>query len=399
MNQKNKQDLQLLQEGIADCLPAKELDKKLQSGKKLRIKLGMDPTSPDLHLGHAVVLRKMKQFQDLGHEVIFLIGDYTAQIGDPSGKSKTRPALSAEEIVENAKTYFDQVKKVLDPDKVTVAYNSSWLSKLTFADTIKLCSKVTVARLLERDDFSNRMKKQQPIAMHELLYPIMQGYDSVALQADVELGGTDQTFNLLCGRFLQEQYEQQAQVVMTMPLLEGLDGVEKMSKSLGNAVGLTEEPSQAYGKLMSISDDLMWRYYHLLLYVSMADIEIMKQNVMSSKVHPMDLKKKMAHDIIASFWSAKQAEQAQQQFEAVFQQKDYSQAKQVSLPDGHDNPMWIVTLLKTIGAIQSSSEAKRLIQAKSVSIDDMIIDDFKAEITISQGMTLKVGKHRIYVFP
>ena len=280
--------LAILLQGSVDCLPAGQLQKKLESGKKLRIKLGLDPTAPDLHLGHAVVLRKMKQFQDLGHEVIFLIGDYTARIGDPTGKKTTRPPLSGEEIDKNAATYFAQVRRILNPDTVVVDYNSRWLSKLTFGDTIQLCTSMTVARLLERDDFAKRMAQQQPISLHELLYPIMQGYDSVALHADVELGGTDQTFNLLCGRALQEQYGQQPQVILTTPLLEGLDGVEKMSKSLGNYIGLTDEPADAYGKLMSISDTLMWRYYSLLLSKSDAAIEATKAFVATGSVHPMD---------------------------------------------------------------------------------------------------------------
>lgn len=396
MSQNIKEIIALLKEGAVDCMPIADLEKKLQSGRKLRIKLGMDPTSPDLHLGHAVVLRKMKQFQDLGHEVIFLIGDYTARIGDPSGKSKTRPALSEAEIDANAQTYFNQVKRILDPEKVTVAYNSQWLSPLSFGDTVKLCAKITVARLLERDDFSKRMKKQQPIALHELLYPVMQGYDSVALEADVELGGTDQTFNLLCGRFLQEQFGKEAQVVLTMPLLEGLDGVEKMSKSLGNAIGLTEDPTAAYGKLMSISDVLMWRYYKLLLEKSDDEVEQMEHDVAHQKLHPMDAKKNMAFGIIKAFWSEAQAHAAQENFEAVFQKKDYSQGKAVKLPVGFGNPAWIVSLLRQIKAVQSSSEAKRLIEAGAVSIDGHIVQEFKAEVSWQHGTTIKVGKHRIY---
>lgn len=389
--------LQILQQGTIDCLPAGQLQKKLESGKKLKIKLGMDPTAPDLHLGHAVVLRKMRQFQDLGHEVIFLIGDYTASIGDPTGKSKTRPPLSVEEIAINSKTYFDQIKRILDPEKLTVSYNSSWLSKLSFSDTIQLCAKVTVARLLERDDFAKRLAQHQPIALHELLYPIMQGYDSVALDADVELGGTDQTFNLLCGRFLQEQYGKTPQVILTTPLLEGLDGVEKMSKSLGNYIGLTDEPADAYGKLMSISDTLMWRYYSLLLSVSDCDIEKMKQDVVSQKVHPMDLKKQMAFGIIQEFWSQDEAIAAQENFIALFQKKDLSAGKPVILPVTMSNPVWIIDLLKELGAITTTSDGKRLIESGAVSCDGVIVSEFKAEITWHAGMTIKVGKHRIYI--
>lgn len=397
MSNNVKKSLETIKHGAVDCLPEKALVEKLESGKKLKVKLGMDPTAPDLHLGHAVVLKKMKQLQDLGHEVIFLIGDYTARIGDPSGKSKTRPPLTGEQIAQNAQTYFEQVKKILDPERLVISYNSQWLEKLDFADTIKLCSKITVARLIERDDFAKRLKNNQPVALHELLYPVMQGYDSVEMQADIELGGTDQTFNLLCGRFLQEQFDQEAQVVITMPLLEGLDGVEKMSKSLGNAIGLTEDPSEAYGKLMSISDTLMWRYYHLLLEKTEAEINQMKQDVADQKVHPMDLKKQMAFGIIEQFWSQAEAQVAQQKFEALFQKKDYSKAKEVMLSDDlKKEPLWIVQLLKELQAVQSTSEARRLIQSGAVRINDEQIKDFSAQLKIENGMTVKVGKHRIF---
>lgn len=389
--------LAILTQGSVDCLPAGGLQKKLESGKKLKIKLGMDPTAPDLHLGHAVVLRKMRQFQDLGHEIIFLIGDYTARIGDPTGKSKTRPPLSDDDIARNSQTYFQQIGRVLDISKTRIEYNSTWLSKLSFGDTIQLCAKVTVARMLERDDFAKRMAQQQPIALHELLYPIMQGYDSVALQADVELGGTDQTFNLLCGRFLQEQYGQSPQIILTTPLLEGLDGIEKMSKSLGNYIGLTDEPSDAYGKLMSISDTLMWRYFSLLLSRSDEQIAHMKSDVAAGAVHPMDLKKQMAFSIIQEFWSAADAAAAQENFIALFQKKDLSQGKQVALPATLKNPAWIVDVLKELQATSSTSESKRLIEAGAVSIDGNVVTDFKAEIAWHAGMSVKVGKHRIYL--
>jgi tyrosyl-tRNA synthetase len=391
------QALAILTSGTAQCIPQEALVKKLESGKKLQIKLGMDPTAPDLHLGHAVVLKKMKQFQDLGHEVIFLIGDYTARIGDPTGKSKTRPALTEEQILQNAQTYFAQVGKILDLKKLTVVYNSSWLSKLTFADVISMCSKITVARLIERDDFAKRLESNISISMHELLYPIMQSYDSVHLKADVELGGTDQTFNLLCGRFLQEQYGQDAQVVLTVPLLEGLDGVEKMSKSLGNSVGLFDKPGDAYGKLMSIPDHLVFKYFLLLLNRTEKQIQDLKAQVAANKIHPMDLKKQMAHEIIATFWSANQADQAQDQFQALFQNKDLSQATEVTLPaELLNQSVWIVKLLQALKAVQNSSEVKRLIDSGAISIDDTIITDFKAEILVKPGMIVKVGKHRIY---
>lgn len=393
---KTDKALETIISGTVQVSPQADLEKKLASGKKLKIKLGMDPTTPDLHLGHAVVLSKMKDFQDLGHEVIFLIGDFTSRIGDPSGRSKTRPALSDQEIEHNMKTYFEQVGKILDPKKVTIRYNSEWLSKLSMADLIKLASKITVARLIEREDFQKRLKEQQPISFHELLYPLFQGYDSVALDADVELGGTDQTFNLLMGRFLQEQFGKEPQVVITMPLLEGLDGVQKMSKSFGNAVGLADSAPDAFGKLMSISDDLMWRYFALLLAKTPAEISEMQEKVAYGTMHPMALKKDMAHQIIEKFWSKKEADQARDSFEAVFQKKDYSKAQLVSLAAGTANPIWIVELLKEIGAIKSSSEAKRLIESKSILVDGEPITDFKAEVSWKSGMILKVGKHRIY---
>ncbi|MCX5923395.1 MAG: tyrosine--tRNA ligase [Candidatus Dependentiae bacterium] len=396
MNEIEK-SLKIITSGIAQCVPHADLVKKLESGKKLQIKLGMDPTAPDLHLGHAVVLKKMKQFQDLGHNVIFLIGDYTARIGDPTGKSKTRPPLTEEQIIKNSQTYFAQVGKILDLDKLTIAYNSTWLSKLTFADVISLCSKVTVARLIERDDFAKRLSQNIPVSMHELLYPIMQAYDSVDLRADVELGGTDQTFNLLCGRFLQEQMNQEPQVVITVPLLEGLDGVEKMSKSLGNAIGLFDEPSDAYGKLMSIGDSLVFRYYLLLLDRTEAQIQEMKDKVVAGSLHPMDLKKSMAHELVATFWSPSQADLAQKQFEALFQQKDLSQATQVEISDEFKKaPVWIVKILQELGALTSSSEGKRLIESGAVLVDDSVIKDFKTETQIVSGMIIKVGKHKIY---
>ena len=388
--------LEKIKQGTAKIIPEKDLQKKLASGKRLKVKLGMDPTAPDLHLGHAVVLSKLKDFQDLGHDVIFLIGDYTSKIGDPSGRSKTRPTLTDEDIKRNMKSYFEQVGKILDPKKLTIRYNSELLGDLSLADFIKLASKVTVARLIERDDFQKRLKKQQPIGFHELFYPIMQGYDSVALDADVELGGTDQTFNLLMGRFLQEQFGKEPQVVITTPLLEGLDGVQKMSKSLGNAIGLAEPADQAFGKLMSISDDLMWRYFELLLSKSPAEISEMQEKVAYGTLHPMALKKDMAHQIITKFWSEKEAGPARESFEALFQKKDYSKAQSVSLPSDTANPLWIVDLIKEIGAVKTSSEAKRLIESKAVLIDGEPVSDFKAEIKWKSGMTIKVGKHRIY---
>jgi len=382
--------------GTASLLPEKELVKKLESGKKLKIKLGADPTAPDLHLGHTVVLSKLRQFQDMGHDVIFLIGDFTARIGDPTGRSKTRPPLTKEQIKHNTKTYFDQVKRILDPSRVTIRYNSEWLDKLSFDDIIRLCSLITLARLTEREDFANRIKNNQSISFHELLYPIVQAFDSVELQADVEIGGTDQTFNLLLGRHLQEQFSQEPQVVLTTPLLEGLDGVNKMSKSLGNAIGLNDTPEDAFGKLMSISDELMWRYFELLLHASAEEISQMQERIAGGTLNPMSLKKDMAHKIISKFWSGKDADKGRESFEALFQKKDYSKAQEFELPAGTANPVWIVELLKLLGAISTSSEGKRLIEAGAVALDGNQIKDFKAEVVWKSGMIVKVGKHRFY---
>lgn len=377
-------------------IPQEDLQKKLSSGRRLRVKLGLDPTTPDLHLGHAVVLSKLRDFQDQGHEVIFLIGDYTTLIGDPSGRSKTRPVLTLAEIEENKKTYFEQASKILDISKTTVRYNSEWLKELTFADMITLCGKVTVARIIEREDFKKRLDSNQPVSLHELLYPLMQGYDSVALKADVELGGTDQTFNLLMGRSLQEQFGQEPQVVITMPLLEGLDGVQKMSKSLGNAISLSEPADSAYAKLMSISDTLMWRYYHLVLCMPMAKITALQDEVENGTQHPMALKKKMASAIVHRFWSEHEAHHAEQQFEALFQRQDYSAAKEMAIINTVTNPMWVADLLKLLKICDSSSQAKRLIEAGAIEIDQQVIDDFKAVIICVPGMIVKAGKHKIY---
>ena len=395
MNQHEKV-LHALQQGTVQVIPQAELQTKLQRGKPLIVKLGMDPTAPDLHLGHAVVLKKLKVFQKLGHKIILIIGDFTARIGDPTGRSKTRPALTDTEIQHNASTYLQQVGTILDLDNVEIHYNSAWLDALTPYQWIKLCASVTLSRVIEREDFAQRMADHQPIGFHELLYPLMQAYDSVMLHADVELGGTDQTFNLLMGRHLQEHYGQEPQVIMTMPLLEGIDGSKKMSKSLGNAIGLTEPADQAFGKLMSISDTLMWHYARLLLDMNDSVINNAQNQISAGTLHPMDYKKNIAHDIITTFWSPDAADQAQRQFEALFQKKDYSQAQIVHVPSHIANPIWIVELLKILQAISSSSEARRLIESGAVIINGDVISDFKAEIRWQSNMVIKVGKHRIY---
>jgi len=387
---------QSLLAGTSQVIVAQDLQKKLESGKKLIIKLGADPTSPNLHLGHAVVLCKMREFQDLGHTVVFLIGDYTARIGDPTGRSKTRPPLTEEQIAHNSATYLEQVGRILDIHKVTIRYNSEWLDKLSGKEWIKLCGQFTLSRLIEREDFAKRIAEQQPIGFHELLYPIMQGYDSVALHADVELGGTDQTFNLLVGRFLQEQFGQEPQVVMTMPLLEGLDGVQKMSKSYGNAIGLTDPADQAYGKIMSISDTLMWRYYSLLLNKNDQEIARMQQEVTHNTVHPMLLKKQLAYGIIKKFWSNEEADQAQQQFEELFQKKNYTHAQEFKIDIWPTESITILELIKMLKACPSVSEARRLIEAGAVSVDEQKIIDPKELVVVKRDMVVRVGKHRFY---
>ncbi len=393
-----EQNLEKLIAGAHEVLPAGELEKKLAKNKPLKVKLGMDPTSPDLHLGHAVVLSKLKVFQDYGHEIILIIGDFTARIGDPTGRSKTRPALTEQEIEEHAKTYIEQVGKILDIKKTKIVRNSEWLDKLTIKDFVKLCGKVTLSRIIERDDFEKRLKEKVTIGFHELLYPLMQGYDSVALHSDIEFGGTDQTFNNLMGRYLQEQYGQEPQVVITMPLLVGLDGVQKMSKSYGNYVGLFEPANSAFGKLMSISDDLMWTYFELLLNKTKKEIASMKQEISSGKIHPMDLKKSMAHDIVERFWSKPEADEAKISFEELFQKRDgsFEHAEYIALGDFANKPTWIVDFLRFLDPKMSSSDAKRLIEAGAVTLNGEKITDFKAVVNLKDGMHLKVGKHKFY---
>jgi tyrosyl-tRNA synthetase len=378
------EQLAYLTKGADETIRVEELKAKLEksarTGKPLRVKAGFDPTAPDIHLGHTVLIRKLKHFQDLGHTVIFLIGDFTGMIGDPSGRNVTRPPLTAEEIAANAETYKKQVFKILDPHRTVVDFNDRWHGKLTGRDWVTLCSKYTVARMLERDDFANRMREQRPISMHELLYPLSQAYDSVALEADVELGGTDQKFNLLVGRSIQPEYGQEPQVIMTMPILEGLDGVQKMSKSLGNYVGINEAPAEMFGKLMSISDAMMWRYYLLLTDLAPAEIEVLKVSVASGKEHPLEVKKALARRIITDFHSAEAATQAQQDFESQFRSKGLdpgAQRVEVEVPPkdsiapqfggvklGKRLDEWLVA----VQLCKSKSDAQRQIKAGAVYI-------------------------------
>lgn len=392
-----KEALTIITSGCVQALPEEELQKKLASGKKLKVKLGVDPTTPDLHLGHTVVLSKLKQLQDLGHEIIFLIGDFTARIGDPTGKIKTRPPLSNEEIQENIKTYFTQVGRVVDIAKTTIRYNSEWLSKLSMVDVIALLSKVTVSRVIERDDFQKRLQNNLPIAMHELLYPLFQAYDSVALDADIEIGGTDQTFNLLMGRFLQQQLQKEAQVILTLPILEGINGVEKMSKSLGNAISLSLSARDAFAKLMSISDALMFHYAQLLLNYSNQYIVQLEERIAGETLHPMELKKEIAYLIVKRFWTEQESEDARKIFESSVQKKEFSHAKQISIPYKNGELVWIVDILKAIQAITTSSEAKRLISQRAIELNKDLIIDFSAKIIINPEMHLRVGKHKMFV--
>jgi tyrosyl-tRNA synthetase len=365
------EQLAYLTKGAEETIRVEDLKVKLErsakTGKPLRVKAGFDPTAPDIHLGHTVLIRKLKHFQDLGHTVIFLIGDFTGLIGDPSGQNVTRKPMTPEEVAANAETYKKQVFKILDPAKTVVDFNSRWLGQLTGRDWVTLCSKYTLARMLERDDFSKRLKEQRPIAIHELLYPLAQGYDSVALEADVELGGTDQKFNLLVGRVLQAEYGQEPQVIMTMPILEGLDGVQKMSKSLGNYVGINEPPAEMYGKLLSISDELMWRYYDLLTDLAPAEISRLRKQVERAEVHPLAVKKDLARRIVADFHGQPEAEQAQRDFEAQFQEKSLpadvpTKAHRLAAPQK------LFRLLVNLKLFSSNAEAQRKIKEGAVSM-------------------------------
>jgi len=379
--------------GTDEVLIKQELIKKLEEGRPLRIKAGFDPTAPDLHLGHTVLINKLKQFQDLGHEVLFLIGDFTGMIGDPTGKNITRKPLTRDEVVDNAKTYEEQIFKILDPAKTLVMFNSSWMNAMSSADLIQLAAKHTVARMLERDDFSKRFKGGQPIAIHEFLYPLIQGYDSVAMKADVELGGTDQKFNLLVGRQLQEVFGQKPQVVITMPLLEGLDGVQKMSKSLNNYIGIADAADDMFGKLMSISDELMWRYFELLSFRPMTEIKLWAQEC-EQGANPRNYKVKLAQEIIERFHDVAAANKALENFEARFQRG--------AMPDEMDelelkiegSSYFIANLLKDAGLTSSTSEAIRLINQGAVKIDGEKVSDPKLEISVNAENVYQVGKRK-----
>lgn len=393
-----EEQIALIERGAVDFHSREDLVKKLTrslaTGEPLVIKTGFDPTAPDLHLGHTVLIQKMRHFQQLGHNVHFLIGDFTGLIGDPTGKSETRPPLTPEDVKRNAETYKEQVFKILDPEKTTVVFNSTWLGALTSFDMIRLASELTVARMLERDDFKKRFESNRPISIHEFLYPLIQGYDSVAMKADVELGGTDQLFNLLMGRDLQRSRGQEPQVVLTMPLLEGLDGVNKMSKSLGNYIGISESPDSIFGKIMSISDELMFRYYELLSDLSLAEIEAMKQQIASGQLHPKVAKVRLAKEMVARFHSAAAADEAEQTFEQVFARHELPDEIEEVRIDTGETELWVPKLLLDAGLVKSTSDGRRMIQQHAVSIDGERVEDVNATVPTKGSVLIKVGKRR-----
>ena len=385
--------MQELARGTEEILVEAEFAEKLKLGRPLRIKAGFDPTAPDLHLGHTVLINKLRQFQDLGHHILFLIGDFTGMIGDPTGKSATRPALTIEQVQENSKTYQSQIFKILDPDKTEIVFNSTWMNPLGTAGLIQLAAKYTVARMLERDDFSKRYKNGQAIAIHEFLYPLIQGYDSVALKADVELGGTDQTFNLLVGRELQRHYGQAQQVVMTLPLLEGLDGVNKMSKSLGNYIGITDTPTDMFGKVMSISDELMWRYFELLSFRPLTELTQFKTSV-AEGANPRDLKFLLAEELIERFHSKAAAVGAREDFIARFQKGAMPDEMPEVTVNTAEAAMPIAILLKNAGLVDSTSEANRMIQQGCVKINGNKVEDRNTLIQKGEVAVYQVGKRK-----
>ncbi len=395
------EQVKIISRGMEEILPLEDFEKKIkksiEQNKPLKIKFGVDPTSPDLHLGHAVILHKLKQFQDFGHIVILLIGDYTARVGDPSGRSVTRPQLSPKKIEKNAKTYTDQAFKILDPKKTRIDYNSRWFSKMNFNDLLKLTSKFTIARLLERDDFSIRYQKGTPIFLHEFLYPVMQGYDSVALKSDVEIGGTDQKFNMLAGRSLQIDFGQDPQVVITMPILEGIDGVQRMSKSLGNYIGLTEPAKEMFGKVMSIPDELMIRYFNLATNLEEDEVKKIEKGLNDGTLHPAEVKRRLGREIVTLYYDRKTALEAQAEFDRVFKEKKLpSEIPEFKVPREifKNSKVWVVRLLVTIGFAKSNSNARRLIEQGGVKINNKIIKSPELELKIKENDIIQVGKRK-----
>lgn len=393
--------LKVISRGVVEIVPEDELKKKIMksvvTGTPLKVKLGLDPSAPDIHVGHTVVMQKLRQFQELGHQVQLIIGDFTGRIGDPTGKSETRKQLSEEDVQRNAETYRQQIFKILDPEKTKVHFNSEWLAPMTFEDVVKLAAKVTVARMLERDDFTKRYSTGQPISIHEFFYPLMQGMDSVALHTDIELGGTDQKFNLLMGRTLQKEYGQEPQVTIMTPLIEGLDGVQKMSKSLGNYIGIDEEPNEIYGKAMSVPDELMLKYYELVTDLSNEELETLSDGVKSGAVHPRDAKMKLAHTLVRMYHGMDAAEGAQEHFVTVFQQRALPEdIEEIEVPAGEleDGSIKLIKLLTLIGFASSNGEAKRSIQQGAVKINEEKLTDVNAAIALAGGEVIQVGKRK-----
>ncbi|MBW7474206.1 tyrosine--tRNA ligase [Paenibacillus oenotherae] len=399
--QEVERQMSVIRRGVVEIVPEDELKAKVASavatGKPLKVKLGLDPSAPDIHIGHTVVLHKLRQFQEMGHEVQLLIGDFTGRIGDPTGKSETRKQLTEEDVKRNAETYQKQIYKLLDPAKTKLYYNSEWLAPLNFSDVVTLSAKVTVARMLERDDFTKRYQSGQPISIHEFFYPLMQGYDSVALESDVELGGTDQKFNLLMGRTLQKEYGKPTQAAIMTPLLEGLDGVQKMSKSLGNYIGIDEEPNQIYGKAMSIPDELMVKYYELATDIGNDELEALRQGIADGTKHPRDTKMRLAATLVRMFHGDEAAAAAEQHFVTVFQQRalpDDIEVVTLASSELEEGRIRIVKLLTTLGLQASGSEAKRSVQQGAVKINEEKVDDPNAEITPADGDVIQVGKRK-----
>ena len=401
MEKEVQRQLEIIRRGTVEIVPENELIEKLKksvaSNKPLHIKLGLDPTAPDIHLGHTVVLQKLRQFQDLGHRVTLILGDFTARIGDPTGKSETRKQLTEEQVLSNAKTYEEQIFKLLDRSKTVVVFNSQWLGALNFADVLKLSAKYTVARMLERDDFAKRFNNELPISIHEFFYPLMQGYDSVALEADVELGGTDQKFNLLMGRHLQKEYGQEPQIALMLPILEGLDGVQKMSKSLGNYIGITDSAREMYGKTMSIADELMVRYFELVTPVEMDEVRAIEKGLQDGSLHPRDVKMRLAREIVAIFHGPEAAQAAEEEFKNIFQKKELPDEIpdfRLAAAELEGGKIWLPKLLVLTGLSSSTSEGKRLIQQGAVRIDDERFAEADGSFVPRDGCIIKAGKRK-----
>ena len=393
-----KKQLEMIRRGAVEIIPEEELIKKLErsikQNKSLRIKMGFDPTAPDIHLGHTVGIRKLKQFQELGHKVVLIIGDYTGMVGDPSGRSETRPQLSYDEVRKNAETYQIQFFKILDKKKTEVHFNGEWFSKMSFQEVMSLASKFTLARILERDDFAERYKEQSPISLHELFYPVMQGYDSVAIKADLEIGATEQKFNLLTARQIQEQYSQEPQIILTLPVLPGIDGVQRMSKSTGNYIGIDEPPEEIYGKIMSIPDELIFPYFELLTDTPEDELKKIKKDLEKKEVNPMSWKKKLGSEIVKLYHNQKEAEKAQAEFEKVFSKKELPEKIEVFHLKSEKPEIWIVKLLTETRLCSSSSEARRLIKQGGVYIDNQRVEDENLQVKIKGEKLLRVGKRK-----